>query len=227
MIHPKSRFLNIRLFTIVAAMLPGMAFAQWRVGVNAGASCNHYIIDRHYQTDYQYKDRWGVTLGVMGQYDFSDWLGIRAELDWTQKNYRHTREIDRAWNYRYVNNYLQLPIMASFSVGGKKLRGVFNAGVYGGYWLNSSREGFDYNNFTGKVYNISETVAFNSERDQRLDFGFVGGAGMEYRFAKRWAAQVELRYYYSCVSTQKDYTGFSDSRYHATLALQAGVWYLF
>ena len=216
-----------RLITFIALVLPSLAFAQWRVGVNGGATYNHSTISKHYMTDYQWKDRWGVTLGVMGQYDVNDWLGVRAELDWTQKNYRLTRQIFSHLDYKYVNNYLQLPVMASFSFGGKQLRGFCNAGVYGGYWLTSGREGTDFNNSSEKVYEFSEDIKFNSERDQRFDFGFVGGIGLEYRFCQRWAAQVEMRYYYSTVSTQKDYMRLSDPRYNSTLGVQAGLWYSF
>lgn len=216
-----------RLITFIALVLPSLAFAQWRVGVNGGATYNHSTISKHYMTDYQWKDRWGVTLGVMGQYDVNDWLGVRAELDWTQKNYRLTRQILSNLDYKYVNNYLQLPVMASFSFGGKQLRGFCNAGVYGGYWLTCGREGTDFNNSSEKVYEFSENIEFNDERDQRFDFGFVGGIGLEYRFCQRWAAQVEMRYYYSTVSTQKDYMRLSDPRYNSTLGVQAGLWYSF
>ena len=216
-----------RLITFIALVLPSLAFAQWRVGVNGGATYNHSTISKHYMTDYQWKDRWGVTLGVMGQYDVNDWLGVRAELDWTQKNYRLTRQIFSVLDYKYVNNYLQLPVMASFSFGGKQLRGFCNAGVYGGYWLTSGREGTDFNNSSEKVYEFSEDIKFNSERDQRFDFGFAGGIGLEYRFCQRWAAQVEMRYYYSTVSTQKDYMRLSDPRYNSTLGVQSGLWYSF
>jgi len=216
-----------KIITILALMLPTLAFAQWRVGVNGGADYNHFSIVKHYQTDYVFKDRWGVTLGVMGQYDVNDWLGIRAELDWTQKNYRHTREVLKNMCYDYTNNYLQLPVMASFGFGGERLRGFCNVGAYGGYWLNSGREGFDTNSFSEIAYNFSENIEFNSNRDQRLDFGLLGGLGLEYRFDSHWAAQAEVRYYYSLVSTQKDYMRVSDPRYNSTLALQAGVWYCF
>lgn len=216
-----------KLLTLVALVLPSLAFAQWRVGVNGGATYNHSTISKHYMTDFQWDDRWGVTLGVMGQYDVNDWLGVRAELDWTQKNYRLTRQILSNLDYKYVNNYLQLPVMASFSFGGKQLRGFCNAGVYGGYWLTSGREGTDFNNSSEKVYEFSENIEFNDERDQRFDFGFVGGIGVEYRFCQRWAAQVEMRYYYSTVSTQKDYMRLSDPRYNSTLGVQAGLWYNF
>ena len=36
-----------KLWTILALMLPSLAFAQWRVGVNGGADYNHFIIDKH------------------------------------------------------------------------------------------------------------------------------------------------------------------------------------
>lgn len=216
-----------KFFTILALILPTMAFAQWRVGVNGGADFNHYTINTQFQSDYQYKDRWGCTFGVMGQYDFYNWLGVRAELDWTQKNYRMQRPVATTTDYKYVNNYLQLPVMASFSFGGETVRGFFNGGIYGGYWLNSSRKGMDSNLFSETSYNFSEKIEFNSERDRRWDFGFVAGAGVEYRFADNWAAQVELRYYHSTLSVQKDYTGFKDNRYNSTFALQAGVWYCF
>ena len=216
-----------KTLTMLVLMLPIMAFAQWRVGINGGGDLNHFIIDKQYQTDYQFKDRWGGTVGIMGQYDIADWAGIRFELDWMQKNYRQTRETLKVYDYKYVNNYLQLPVMGSFSFGGQKVRGFCNLGIYGGYWLNSSRKGFDYNALTQKGYDFTEKVEFYDDRDRRWDFGFVGGAGLEYRFASHWAAQVELRYYYSTVSTTKVNDVAKDYRYNSTLALQAGLWYCF
>ena len=216
-----------KTLTMLVLMLPMMAFAQWRVGINGGGDLNHFIIDKQYQTDYQFKDRWGGTVGIMGQYDIADWAGIRFELDWMQKNYRQTRETLKVYDYKYVNNYLQLPVMGSFSFGGQKVRGFCNLGIYGGYWLNSSRKGFDYSALTQKGYDFTEKVEFYDDRDRRWDFGFVGGAGLEYRFASHWAAQVELRYYYSTVSTTKVNDVAKDYRYNSTLALQAGLWYCF
>ena len=216
-----------KTLTMLVLMLPMMAFAQWRVGINGGGDLNHFIIDKQYQTDYQFKDRWGGTVGIMGQYDIADWAGIRFELDWMQKNYRQTRETLKVYDYKYVNNYLQLPVMGSFSFGGQKVRGFCNLGIYGGYWLNNSRKGFDYNALTQKGYDFTEKVEFYDDRDRRWDFGFVGGAGLEYRFASHWAAQVELRYYYSTVSTTKVNDVAKDYRYNSTLALQAGLWYCF
>ena len=217
---------KVFLLGAMLLMLTTVAHAQWRVGATIGTSTNHYRMDRQYMSDYHINDRWGLTMGVTGQYDFTEWLGVRADFNWTQKNHRVLR--DRIpMDYKYVNNYLQLPVMALFSFGGQKLRGFCNLGVYGGYWLSSNYSGVDYNSFVGAPYDVKGHVDFNSDRDQRWDCGFVGGLGVEYRFARHWGAQVEARYYYSTTSVQKQYMRVKDYRYNSTLALQAGVSYFF
>ena len=178
-------------------------------------------------TDLVYKDRSGVNFGLMGQYDFNDWLGVRAELDWTQKNYRQTRHVVDDQDYKYTNNYLLMPVVASFGFGGEQLRGFCNVGVYGGYWLNSHRKGTDFNNVSEYTYDFDEDVDFDNDRDQRWDCGLVGGLGLEYHFARHWGAQVEARYYYSTTSFRKEQPHLKDKRYHSTLGLQAGVMYYF
>ncbi len=215
------------LFVIaMITIVPLSSFAQWRAGVNIGADYNHYSLSTNYQNDVKYNDRWGVTMGLMGQYDVFDWLGVRAELDWTQKNYHRERVILKEQDYRFTNNYLQLPVMASFSFGSQQLRGFCNAGFYVGYWMNSYLKGTDLNSISLIEYNFNQKYSFLKERDQRWDFGYVGGLGVEYRFADNWAAQLEARYYYSVTSTNKSNT-MADNRYHSTLALQAGIFYCF
>ena len=211
----------VALLTVITAR------AQWRVGVTGGTTYNVFSMDKQYMTDYQIDGRWGATLGVTGQYDVNSWLGVRADVNWTQKNYRKYRELISQMNYRYKNNYLQLPVMASFSFGGERLRGFCNLGVYGGYWLNSHRAGSDYNNFSGQTIAFSEKVKFNSDRDQRWDFGLLGGVGIAYHVTPNWVAQAELRYYYSTVSTTKQYMRVKDYRYNATTAIQVGGCYVF
>lgn len=213
---------------LLTAMLTlGLAAnAQWRVGATVGADCNRYSIDKQYFSDFSYSGRWGVTAGVTGQYNFFDWLGVRADLNWTQKNHRMERQL-YATDYKITNNYLQLPVMASFSFGGTKWRGFCNLGVYGAYWMNSRIDAVDYNTFSYHSYTIRGDVDFYSERDQRWDCGLVGGAGVEYRFAEHWGAQLEVRCYYSVTSTVKQTAHVKDYRYNTTTALQCGVSYYF
>lgn len=218
-----------------------MSNAQWRVGITGGATYNQYSIDNHYMSDWHFKGAWGKvttnscniyisTLGLMGQYDFCDWFGVRADLNWTMKDHRQYRTMVST-DYETLNSYIQLPVMASFSFGSQKVRGFLNAGLYGGYWISSS----DYGNqqFLMSVIMMSGTLKneFVKERDQRFDFGLVGGLGVEWRFKllkKDWAWQIlEARIYYSTQSTQKDYMKIKDPRYNTTLALQSGLCYFF
>ena len=45
------------LILALTAFATLQASAQWRIGVNVGGMYNHYVIDKHYFDDYQYKDR--------------------------------------------------------------------------------------------------------------------------------------------------------------------------
>lgn len=216
-----------RLLLAFALMTTLFANAQWRVGVTAGADYNVFSIDKQYMADVLFDGRWGVTYGVTGQYNFTDWFGVRADFNLTQKNYRMHRANIEEVDLKYRNTYLQLPVMASFSFGGKKLRGFCNLGVYGGYWVHSYRSGEDMNSFTGQSFDIKGKVEFDSDRDKRWDCGLVGGVGMEYRFDQHWAAQVEVRHYYSTTSTTKQYMRNKDYRYHSTTAIQLGASYIF
>lgn len=215
--------------------------AQWRIGIMGGASYNYYTIDTHYMTDWHYKGAWGMipmndcdvyigTYGFMGQYDFNDWFGLRADICVTMKNHRQYRTMVST-DYQTINKYLQLPVMSSFSFGGKRLRGFLNSGIYGGYWLSSydyGKQQFLMSNIdiSGNVKNI-----FDDKRDQRFDFGLVEGMGLEWRFnmfEQDWAWQIiEARLYYSTQSTQKDYMRIKTPRYNTTLVLQSGLCYFF
>lgn len=218
-------------FTLVVISFSLVVNAQWRIGGTVGATYNLYSRHNHYMSDWHYQGAWGRvrnvyfgSLGIMGQYDVNDWLGIRADLNWTMKNHRQYRTMISK-DYETQNSYIQLPVMASFSFGGQKLRGFINAGFYTGYWLVSE----DYGTVNNNKYIY--TNDFEGKRDQRIDFGCVGGVGLEWRFKiknKDWAWQIlETRLYYSTKSIQKDYMKIKDPRYNTTIALQSGLCYFF
>ena len=223
--------MRFRICLLLAALLmPSAVQAQWRAGTYLGASFNMFSMDLQYMTDYKLDGLPGAAMGVTGQYDLSDWLALRADLNLVQKNYRQHRVALSSVDYWYRNTYLQLPVMASFSFGGRQLRGFCNLGVYGGVWLDSRREGTDYNYFSRAVsphISFNERLPFNQERDCRWDFGFLGGLGAEYRFVWNWAARAEVNCYYSVVSTTKQYMRVKDYRYNTTAALQLGAVYSF
>ena len=148
------------LMVVFLILLPFTLRAQWRVGIIEGIDYNVHSQSVHYMTDYNLHGFVGLTSGVSGQYSFYKWLGVRADLLFTQKNYNISRTDLSQVNYTYFNNYLLIPVMASFSFGGDNfpLRGFFNLGNYCGLWLTSHRLGSDINALTGKQYAFAGPV---------------------------------------------------------------------
>lgn len=220
------------IFTLLIAIMPAVA-ENWRTGVTFGYLHNELSYDRMYMVDWHCKGEKGITAGMMGQYDFNDWLSVRTDVNWTEKNYRlyRTGEMEGS-NYRTTNGYLQIPVMASMSFGGNRLRGFMNLGLYAGWHLTSHRKGTMtsiHNQIQGLdnyVYDIDEDC-FNRNRDRRFEWGIAGGAGIDWRFKPNWGAQLEGRCYYSLLSTEKSKGEAMTPRYNTTLGLQAAIYYCF
>ena len=227
-------YMNARNIIILVLLFTAeMAMAQsggdysvakkWRAGITMGCTVNWYEQDMQYQYDWKNRPRPGMQFGASGQYNFNEWLGLRADLIWMQKDYRHQRA-HLGSGYIIKNSYLQLPVMASFSFGGQRLKGFMNAGIYGGAWLSSYYDGYVQDTDD----KVTQTVTPDSERDQRLCFGYVGGAGVEYRFSKHIIAQLEGRMYYDVTSQVKQYQNIiHDYRYNTTLGIQTNIYYCF
>ena len=204
------------------------ASAQWRIGVSGGADYNWYSIKTNYQTDYRYDGAWGWNAAIFTQYDFLPWVGLRAEIEASDINYRFYRTgYFTSTNYITHNTYLKLPVMTQFRFGGEKVHGFLNAGVYAGCWLAGRQKGTITDPRNGRVMTINEPYVFNKEKDQRADFGLAGGVGIEYLPAEHWAIHIEGRCYYSFISRTKPYMIVRDNRYNTTLTIQAGVSYIF
>lgn len=193
-------------------------------------------MDTGYAYDMRYEERGGFTVGIPVQYDFFDWLGVRAEVSFVQKGHKMHRT--NIWNKLHTdtrNNYLHVPVMARFSFGGQRVRGFLNAGGYIGGWLSSHREGLTFRWFgdeseddvngwitPGNSYEFDEKVPFDSRRDNRFEAGLAGGIGVACRVAPRVEVEVEGRCYYALTDMQKAYMKFQTPRYNTTFVIQAG-----
>lgn len=219
-----------RFFPVLTVMvlLSLAAQAQWRVGASGGGDFNWYSVNTNYQVDYHYDGAWGWNAAVFGQYNFMDWLGLRAEIEASERNYRFRRTGSfSGTNYVVHNTYLQVPVLAQFSFGGQKVRGFVNAGVYAGCWLDGRYKGSMVDMLAGKVVAVNEPYIFQKEKDQRADFGLAGGIGIEYRFMEHWSVHAEGRCYYSFISSVKQYMLIKDYRYNTTLGINIGFSYIF
>lgn len=223
---------------LLAAVFPMQIDAQWKVGVTAGYDYNFYSVDTQYAYDLNFGNRGGFTAGIIGEYGFRDWFGLRAELVYLQKGHKMDRLYNETRQQRR-DNYLELPILARFSFGSEKIRGFLHAGGYVGYWMSSRIKGEEISltydpdkQIEGEKPNMafkySHSYTFNSRRDNRFDAGVVGGIGVGYRILPQLEVEVEGRCYYSLTSTTKDYMKYNKQpRYNTTVAIQTGVKYCF
>ena len=118
------------------------ARAQWSVGVMAGYDYNVYSVAKGYAYDYRYGGMGGLEVTVPVQYNFLDWLGLRADVSYVQKGHtmHRTGVYEGLWTDTR-DHYLHVPLMLSFSFGGSKVRGWVDAGGYIGGWLSSWQKG--------------------------------------------------------------------------------------
>lgn len=218
-----------RILCALMLVLSVAAQAQWRVGLSGGADYNWFTINKQYRNNFHYDGAWGWDAAVFGQYNFKDWLGLRFELEASERNHRVYRDgVFDGTNYVNRNTYLHLPVMAQFSFGGRTVRGFVNAGVYAGCWLAGKQQGTYYDVSSWSTYRINQPYAFQAEKDRRWDFGLAGGIGMEFRLAEHWAMHVEGRCYYSFISTVKPYMDYvEDKRYNTTVGMNLGFCYIF
>lgn len=228
------------LFTIIfiSALFPMSTAAQWKVGAFAGYDYNHYNIDTQYAYDLNFKGRAGVTIGMLGEYVFKDWLGVRAELVYLQKGHIMDRLYNETMQKRR-DHYLELPVMARFSFGSDKIRGFLHAGGYVGYWMNSRVKGselsltydpdkqIEYED-ANEFVDYDHDYKFDKRRDNRFDAGLIGGIGLSYRILPYLEVEAEGRCYYSLTSITKNYMKHSKQpQYNTTITTQVSVKYCF
>ncbi|MFT4156052.1 porin family protein [Parafilimonas sp.] len=212
--------------------------AQFRIGIEGGFNKNYLVTNNANRAFTNYKPLYGFSIGVPVQYEIADWFSIAADPSFIQKNYRLERSDFYAGVYQdNTNSYLQLPLMGHFMFGGEKLKGFFNAGLFGGYWMSSHIKGrlanildpvddvttsgsiFSYSN----EYNYDEKYSFDKTKDNRFEAGWIGGAGISYQVTDRYQVFAEARYLYGFTDQQKKYETNQVPRYNSTAGINIGL----
>ncbi len=222
-------------FTLLFALLVDNTMAQLSVGVSGGYAYNTLDAEAGYYYTVDYKSGGGYAVAIPIEYNLSqlgiEWLSVRAELSYITKNYTY----ERVYNSKvidqqnYTNGYIDLPIMAKFSIKNGRLGGYLNTGAYVGYWASSKTDGY-YTSCLLEGYTqitFSESVEFDSRKDNRFEAGALLGIGLEYDITDKIGCFVEVRYMYSLTDMQKDYMINQYPRYNSTMLTLAGVMYRF
>ncbi|MDR0365003.1 MAG: PorT family protein [Bacteroidales bacterium] len=199
------------------------------IGVAPGITINKLYSSTGYRKDTNYKNESGFSFAIPLRYEFFHWLAVQADPGLISKNYKivHNAYLDgntyNIYNNAFINKYLQLPVMAHLSIGGQKLRIFLNAGGFIGYQVGARLEGV---NIIIAYYRYDEKYEFDSRKDNRFEYGILGGLGVKYN-TKSWTLFAEGRFHYGLSDLQKDYMLHQIPRYNNTFLIQAGILFNF
>jgi len=197
----------------------------WSVGIIGGASYNWQMREAGYAYDMSFGGGWGGYAGVSATYMFFDWLSIRADILYSQKNYNMQRmqpalrELNVHTNY--TNHYLQIPVMADWTFG-SLVKGHILTGAYGGAWLGGNTERVTVLNKEP----LKDVYEFSKE-DNRADAGLVGGIGVSWDPIQYLRLSAEAMFYYSMTNTMKRQAVMTDTRYNNTVIFGLSARYVF
>lgn len=236
-------------------LFPAAASAQGRtdffsVGMTAGYSGNSTSMTAQYIDHYNIHRSRGLAAGLFLQYTAKEWLALRLEPMFIQKGYRTDRrgyiatmnlESYQDLSYMYHNvkdSYLQLPVMVRLQtpVLNLPVRIYCECGYYAGWWALSRYEGVIYNSsidfvMGGKApeeyarYHYDGKKPFVSERDNRLELGYILGIGAEWDLSDRFFIGAAWREYHAVTSYTRIHDSTSQPYYNTTrtMNLSAGI----
>lgn len=208
--------------------LAAPTFPRWSVGAGIGLNINVPDVETAYMTNVAYIPSFGLGANLSVAYQPYKWLAVRSGIHFIPKNYayHHSITVENENAILGCNsncNYLDVPVMADFSIGGKVRWHLFLGG-YVGFWLNGSRNGvaipLGNRNNDGSY---AEDYVFNSTRDNRFDAGIIFGTGLGIACSRVVDINIDLLNLYGLTDVQKNYMMQLNPHYNTTFVLQAGV----
>lgn len=175
-----------RSLIILLVFIPAFSWAQVFIGVKAGYSPLSTV---SFKPNIKATPFYGNTpdFGLIVKYFDQKWFGLQAEINFTQRGYNKPYQEDH--KLRQVSNYIELPFFTQvrFNIAGVYLHG--QAGIYVAYLLNA-KQGVDA---TGTM--VLKPYSLDMLRDNRFDYGLVGGGGISKEF--KWGViQIDVRISY-------------------------------
>ncbi|PWT74829.1 MAG: hypothetical protein C5B59_10285 [Bacteroidetes bacterium] len=227
---------------ILACFIPLLSHAQLSLGIEGGVNKNYLSTSGIQQAFTSYTGAYGAQVAIPVSYRLKNWLSVQSSISYVQKNYNIVRTgFFEGIHQNNKNNYIQVPLMAHFSFGGKKMRGFLNLGGYGAYWVSATVQGTEPNilnpvdsSFTtsqqpvndfslSKPYSFNEKYTFDSRKDCRWEWGLLAGVGLSYQLSQSVVMYVEGRFTQSLTDQQKNYMINQVGRYNQTYAVLAGA----
>lgn len=230
----------IRIFFIVyfATQFTCSAIkAQLSYGIQLGFNRNNIKPDIKDRMFTENESLSGYSIGIPIRFSFTEKLSIRINLEFIKKNHSIVRTDSFEGIYQsFINSYIQMPIMSEFTIGLGKMKVYLFGGGYGGYWINGKVKGAIPNIFDNRealalgggsysylsINSYNEKYDFNHVKDNRIEFGYIAGCGLRYRFYKKIFFFIEGSYYRSLTDQQKIYMRNQTPRFNEMLSVSPG-----
>lgn len=233
---------KIILFLLLMPMALHAQIGEYRtdlaVGVNGGYLLNKISFQPDIPQDMMGGLVGGITLRYTCEKYFSSICAITAEINYAQMGWKEriltindepviNQETGIAEEYSRRINYIQVPLMARLGWGRERrgLQAFVQIGPQVGIYLSEkTNANFDINNpnIIDRASNISGpslddydfSNMYNKPIEKKLDYGIVGGAGIEFSWPKIGHFLLEGRYYFGLGNiygnTKQDYFGKSN-----------------
>jgi opacity protein-like surface antigen len=212
--------------------------AKFSVGLETGYTRNYLITNISSLPFTTYKPVGGFSIGVPLQYRVTEWFSLYSDPNMTKKNYEYARtDFFQGVHETYSNTYLQVPLTGRFLFGGQRLKGFVNGGFYGAYWAFANVKGtlpnpLNPTNGTAanpksifdelNPYSFDEKYSFNDTKDNRIEFGWILGAGISYQLTESVQLFLEGRNTQGLTDQQKQYMTNQIPKYNQTYGASIG-----
>lgn len=205
-----------RYLFILLVFIPTLSWAQFYFGVKAGYSPLSTV---SFKPDLKATPFYGnkPDFGLVAKYFDQKWFGLQGEVNFNQRGYNVP--YNETYTQRQVNSYVEMPFFTQFRFNIASLQFHVQAGFYVAYLLNAKQGVDTTGTMVLKPYNLDML------RDNRFDYGLVGGGGFSKEF--KWGViQLDIRILYGYGDLYKHtYQGMPDQSKAVTQNLSISYLY--
>lgn len=204
---------------------------KWSVGVAVSGNINIMTTGTAYMSTVTYYPFLGTGIGINANYRLFKWLSFRVGAMSLMKSHRWENALTINGNTAstssvYENRFVNIPVLADFSIG-KKTRFHLFLGGYLGYWTNGHIIGSEIPFLSLNDEGVNNDYEFDSRRDNRFEAGLAYGLGLAIPLSNRLEMDIDLITHYGLTDMQKKYMRQQNPRYNTTTMLQLGLAYNF
>lgn len=218
---------KILLLLILSIITIGQCYSQHYIGVRGGGGGGNVRFKPNQETEYNMiTPLYGISYKYYGGDKFFG--GIEIDLSVQQKGYNTLPRPKSDSVYSRTITSIELPFLwqPHINMFKKRARFFLNAGPYISYNL-SSEEKFS-TKLDGEIY--KRKYNFNTEKDNKMEYGLTFGAGYGVTIAKRIDVQAEFRYNFGLSNILKTSTKYPTNPYESPIdfmSVSIGIYYKF